>query len=274
MIPFHNNTDHMTFNEAPIGVPGITFTNWPDNYIHTTDDDLWNIDRTQLQRNAFAAAAIAYFIASLDPERGRLLATEVYARARERLAFDERVALELILHERDKTFAFGRARNQILQAGWRERAALASILRPVPEVRGLVERLTAMLAEREAQALAELERSYLAITGESRVPTLSLSPKERELAQRVPMLAAGPAEFLERRNRVRPVEGLHPLMAFEVLNFIDGSRSVLDIYNAVDAEARRAGAHYYGTVTLERVQQYVEHLIEAGLARWKHGGTP
>ncbi|GBC82529.1 hypothetical protein HRbin10_01656 [bacterium HR10] len=274
MIPFHNNTDHMTFNEAPIGIPGITFTNWPDNYIHTTDDDLWNIDRTQLQRNTFAAAAIAYFIASLDPERGRLLATEVYARARERLAFDERLALELILHEREKTFAFGRARNQILQAGWRERTALASILRPVPEVRELVERLTAMLAEREAQALAELERYYLAITGEPRVPAPSLSPTERELAQKVPVLAAGPAEFLERRNRVRPVEGLHPLMAFEVLNFIDGSRSVLDIYNAVDAEARRAGAHYYGTVTLERVQQYVEHLIEAGLVRWKHGGTP
>ncbi|MBI5379927.1 MAG: right-handed parallel beta-helix repeat-containing protein, partial [Nitrospirae bacterium] len=36
-------------NEAPIGVPAITFTNWPDNYIHTSDDDLWNIDRTQLQ---------------------------------------------------------------------------------------------------------------------------------------------------------------------------------------------------------------------------------
>jgi hypothetical protein len=58
-------------------------------------------------------------------------------------------------------------------------------------------------------------------------------------------------------------------MAFEVLNFIDGSRSVWDIYNAVDAEARRAGAHYYGTVTLERVRQYVENLIEAGLVRWK-----
>jgi len=269
MIPFHNNTDHMTFNEAPIGVPGITFTNWPDNYIHTTDDDLWNIDRTQLQRNTFAAAAIAYFIASLDAERGRLLATEVYTRALERLAFDERLAFELIWQEPDKAFAFGRARNQIRQAGWRERTALESLLRPVPEVRGLVEHFKAMLAEREAQALSNLERSYTVITGQARVPTLALSPKEEELARKIPVLAAGPAEFLERRNRVRNVEGLHPLMAFEVLNFIDGSRSVLDIYNAVDAEARRAGAHYYGTVTPERVEQYVQNLIEAGLVRWK-----
>src|SRR5207302_1627172 len=35
VIPFHNSTDHMTFNEAPIGAPAITFTNWPDNYIHS-----------------------------------------------------------------------------------------------------------------------------------------------------------------------------------------------------------------------------------------------
>jgi hypothetical protein len=269
MIPFHNNTDHMTFNEAPIGVPGITFTNWPDNYIHTTDDDLWNIDRTQLQRNTFAAAAIAYAIASLDAERGRVLATEVYTRALERLAFDERLAFEMLLHEPEKTFALGRARNQIRQAGWRERTALASVLRPVPEVRDLVDRLTAMLAEREAQALANLERYYGAITGQARAPEPELSPREREWARKVPVLAAGPAEFLERRAQVRAVEGLHPLMAFEVLNFIDGSRSILDIYNAVDAEARRAGAHYYGTVTPERVEQYVQNLIAAGLVRWR-----
>ncbi|MCS6818185.1 MAG: M28 family metallopeptidase [Blastocatellia bacterium] len=269
MIPFHNNTDHMTFNEAPIGVPGITFTNWPDNYIHTTDDDLWNIDRTQLQRNTFAAAAIAYFIASLDAERGRILATEVFTRALERMAFDERLAFEMVLHEPDKTFAFGRARNQILQAAARERLALESILRPVPEARGLVEHFKTMLAEREAQALSNLERYYVKITGQARAPSLVRSPKEEELARKIPVLAAGPAEFLERRHRVRNVEGLHPLMAFEVLNFIDGSRSVLDIYNAVDAEARRAGAHYYGTVTLERVEHYVRNLIEAGLVRWK-----
>jgi hypothetical protein len=269
MIPFHNNTDHMTFTEAPIGIPGITFTNWPDNYIHTTDDDLWNIDRTQLQRNTFAAAAIAYIIASLDAERGREVAMEVCTRALERLAFDERLAVEMILREPDSAFAFGRARNQILQAGWRERAALESLLRPVPEIRGVVEHLMAILADRQARALTDLERFYTAITGRPRVPTLALSPQEQEAARKVPVLAAGPAEFLERRSRVRPVEGLHPLMAFEVLNFIDGSRSVWDIYNAVDAEARRAGAHYYGTVTLERVRQYVENLIEAGLVRWK-----
>ena len=57
VIPFHNNTDHQVFNMAPIGIPAVTFTNWPDDYIHSTDDDLWQIDPTQLKRNAVAVAA-------------------------------------------------------------------------------------------------------------------------------------------------------------------------------------------------------------------------
>ena len=63
-IPFHNNTDHQVFNMAPIGIPAVTFTNWPDDYIHSTDDDLWQIDPTQLKRNAVAVAGSAWFIAT------------------------------------------------------------------------------------------------------------------------------------------------------------------------------------------------------------------
>ena len=56
VVPFHNNTDHQVFNMATIGIPGVTFTNWPDDYIHSTDDDLWQMDATQLKRNAVAVA--------------------------------------------------------------------------------------------------------------------------------------------------------------------------------------------------------------------------
>src|SRR5262249_39924905 len=97
MIPFHNNTDHVTFTEAPIGVPGITFTNWPDNYIHSSDDDLWNIDRTQLQRNAFAAATIAYTVASAGEAQLPVIANEVYGRATVRMGEDFKVARALLV---------------------------------------------------------------------------------------------------------------------------------------------------------------------------------
>jgi len=59
VVPYFDSTDHLVFNESGIGIPGVTFTNWPDEYIHSSDDDLWQIDSTQLQRNALAVAASA-----------------------------------------------------------------------------------------------------------------------------------------------------------------------------------------------------------------------
>ncbi|MCI0355779.1 MAG: hypothetical protein L0099_12175, partial [Acidobacteria bacterium] len=73
--------------------------------------------------------------------------------------------------------------------------------------------------------------------------------------------------FLTARSQIAAVTGLHPLMAFEVLNFVNGTRSGLEIYRLVASEAREAGAHYYGTVTPEAVLQYLENAAKPGLIR-------
>lgn len=85
------------------------------------------------------------------------------------------------------------------------------------------------------------------------------------LAQLRPALIAGPAEFLTGRRELRGVRGLHGLMAFEVLSAVDGRVTGLEIYRYVAAEAREAGAHYYGTVTAEAVLQYLRNAVSAGL---------
>ena len=61
---YFGDSDHQSFLDA--GVPAITFTNNPDPYIHSNLDDLFQIDRTQLGRNALTAALIA-----LHDGRGR-----------------------------------------------------------------------------------------------------------------------------------------------------------------------------------------------------------
>jgi hypothetical protein len=63
------------------------------------------------------------------------------------------------------------------------------------------------------------------------------------------------------------VPGLHPVMAEEVINLVDGSRTGLDIYRIVAAQAREAGAHYYGTVSPDAVRQYLENVAAVGLIR-------
>lgn len=265
MIPFHNNTDHMTFTEAPIGKPGVTFTNWPDNYIHTSDDDLWNIDRTQLQRNAFAVAAIALTVANTSEATLPVIASEVYGRAVVRMGEDYKVASGLLAVASDATNqeAYKQAVNQIRQAALRERQGLDSLATVAQGRTELIAKMKSSIEQLERTYLASLE----ALTGTA--PKFTLTAKEQELSRLVPELIAGPKEFQTRRGKTKPVRGLHPLMAFEVLNFVDGRRTALDIYNAVSAEALRAGADYYGTVRAELVGEYLQNLAAAELVRLK-----
>src|SRR6266568_2123492 len=108
--------------------------------------------------------------------------------------------------------------------------------------------------------LSELDRFAAALRGRSPGAAVALSEKEQEMAQKTPRLTAGPAEFLKRRNKVDSVDGLHNLMAFEVANFVDGKRSALDIYEAVQAEALHGGELYYGTVSPEKVDAFLRNL--------------
>jgi len=266
MIFFHNNTDHMPFNEAPIGVPGTTFTNWPDNYIHSSDDQLWNIDRTQLGRNAAAVALIAYAMANADSASVPALAAETIGRGEERLARNTRLGLTWVATAADKQEAFRMAADQVWYAARRERLAIRSLAEAHPSARRYIDRQLEQLERRESQSMREIELAYQQATGRG-VPSLKRTEVERQLSQLRPSLTGGPTEFLAGRRAIDGVGGLHSLMAFEVLNGVDGERTGLDIYRYVAAEAREAGETYFGTVTEEAVLQYLENVAAAGLIR-------
>jgi hypothetical protein len=267
MIWFHLSTDHMPFLEAPIGIPGITFTNMPDRYIHSSDDDLWNIDATQLGRNAVAAATIAYVMAAADSGQVSALAAETQGRGLVRLAHNVRLGLTWIATGSDRARAYRDAVDQVRYAAERERMALASLGQIHPVARARAAGMLGDVAQREAQALRDLEAAYRRVTG--RRPPVAAAPDSgaARLATLRPALTGGPTEFLERRGQIRGVPGLHGLMAFEVLNAVDGRRSGLEVWRFVAAEAREAGSHYYGTVRAADVLQYLENAAAAGLIR-------
>lgn len=261
MIYHHNNTDHMPFNEAPIGVPGVTFTNWPDNYIHSSDDDLWNIDRTQLGRNAASTALIAYTMANAGAENATAtaLAAETLGRGSQRLARNLSLALSWVATATDPDSAYHLAHEQLAYALEREERAIRSLGEISAESAERVPALLEVLDARGQQSRAELETTYHALTGRQR-PADKAAPTaaEQRLEAMRPALVAGPAEFLERRGRLGGVPGLHGIMAFGVLNAVDGQRTGLDIYRYIAAEAREAGAHYYGTIEPEAVLEYLD----------------
>jgi len=267
MIFFHNNTDHMTFNEAPIGVPAITFTNMPDRFIHSADDDLETVDRTQLGRNAASAALIAYTMASADASRASALAAETAGRGAARMGRNLGLGLGWISSDQNREAAYHRAVDQVRYAAQRERSAAASIAQIDAGTSALSTALVTSINEREAQALKEIDSYYRAVARRAPPSSRAQTETDRALAAIRPVMSAGPREFLQGRSRIEGAAGLHGLMSHEVLNFMDGQRTGLDIYRHVAAEAREAGEHYFGVVTPEAVLAYLRNAIASRMVK-------
>jgi hypothetical protein len=289
MIFFHTSTDHAAFLEAPIGVPGVTFTNWPDFYIHTSDDDLWNIDRTQLGRNAASAALMGYVMATADDTSLPLLAAVSRTRGDERLARNLGLGLQWMAEAaarpelaalnggesngdveelRPVHEAHGLALDQVRYAAWRERRTARSLAEAAPEGERWSQELLDRVNAWEERATREVD-GKLRLLGGGDPPERTRSTAERDLDGLLPHLVAGPAEFLEKRGQVPGVPGLHGLMAYEVLNMVDGEKSGFEIYQLVAAQAREAGEHYYGMVEPEAVLQYLQNVAALELVEFR-----
>ena len=260
VIPFHNSTDHQVFNMATIGIPGVTFTNWPDDYIHSSDDDLWQMDATQLKRNAVAVAAAAWWMASAGNDEAHMLAGEMVGRGLARIGRDTTQALALAASGTSPDLR-RRAVNLVRESAAREQRAVATLARLAPA--GSAARVAVVAAAQlpTADTAEHRLRALLPSGVEAEVPLAG----EADADRKVPALVDDVQGFLDKRSKMTRPPALHPLMAAEVLGFVDGRRSYGDIYRAVSAEADAAGAWYYGTVTLPDVAAYLDSAVAAGI---------
>ena len=266
VIPFHNNTDHQVFNMAPIGIPGVTFTNWPDDYIHSTDDDLWQIDPTQLKRNAVAVAGSAWFIATAGAPELRVLSADSVGRALERIGHDTRRAGELALSAPGSS-STERAEAVVRESVAREQRVLKSMVALSRDDGAKVVAAALTLLPSADDVAARLRATVSMNAAQTSAAANAASDN------RVPVFVDDIAGFLERRKALQRPPSLHPLMAYEALNFVDGSRTIGDVARAVAAEADLAGDWYYGQVTREDVSSYLQSAASAGILTLKPGDT-
>lgn len=270
IIPFHNSTDSQVFNMGIIGIPAVTFTDWPDENIHSTDDDMWQVDPTQLKRNAVAVAAMVWYLANAADAQVPALAGHMYGNAVSRMGRDMRIAMGMIEEAVPgaRQPAYASALSIVRQGLKRERQALESV-RVFLTTGGTGGRvLTSTLAQlpSESELETKLAAFYTGLTGE-KAPQPSLSARERELAVKVPTAVDSVKAFLAGRSKLETPATLHGLMAYEALNFVNGKNSYLDIYQAVAAEAAAGGDWYYGTVKMEDIARYLDSAQKAGMIR-------
>lgn len=266
-VPYFNSSDHMCFVEGIIGVPAVALINWDDPFIHSSDDDLFQIDQTQLERNNFLIGAMAYALAFAEPDDVPLFAGETFAQGNKRLGRVVQVAAQRLAKTQNPRTAWKEANILIEQGVERERRAVASVeffAGDDSQVRRLIRDLQERIAAKEKGLLDDLKAYYRRVHGHN-PPSVELTASEKAADRKVPQNVASLEDYFTKRRQVRSDDRLHPLMEDEVYNFVDGQRSYYDIYKAVWAEAEIAGNWYYGTVTLDDVVGLLDAAVRAGV---------
>jgi aminopeptidase YwaD len=252
-----SGSDHSVFNDG--GIPAMQFNYWPDNFYHSSEDRIVHVDPTELKRDGFAAAAAMYYLSTAGPVQARDLAWEAATNGEKWIAEVTRQAVRLIGQDGTKLDEQRKAvQLKVTGAFNRSKGAVESVLTlsKEPPVAASVTRLVAALeASRNlnAKLVEDVYAERAAALGVKAAP-VALTDQEREYSRLIPrrLFRVYSAEAQQRRGQRgagggggRPAGGapggqpprrLPGLASSEVTNFIDGSRSVLDIYHAVRAE--------------------------------------
>jgi aminopeptidase YwaD len=269
VTPYESGSDHWIYQEGGFGIPTMYLRDHPDIYIHTTKDLPDNIEPTKIKRSAFIAAASGYYMATM-PDRGEALVALAYANAAERLAEDGRRAVAMGA----MPAAGAEAANIVGQALAREQRRLRSVSRflKIDESR-YIDRLNASLAEtakgmlRTLMSASELDR--FAAAGFRLPPTDTRVPvRNRDVKG---PLAPNGEWVVERAGRAASTIAIASApnsddVTYEIVNFIDGVRTVGDIRDAVSAE--------FQPVDLKAVAEYLDVLAKAGAVTYRAADAP
>jgi aminopeptidase YwaD len=280
--PYAEGSDHEDYDSSTIAVPSLYLRDWPDIYIHTDHDSLDQIDPSKLRRVALLGAASGYTLAALDGANGTRLSAFFAARAQQRLAGGFERAQGLVQDaELAPELAWYEAHNLLTQQLRREIGALNSYA----AFARADSRELALAVKSLNEQSATLDRWVQALAAKRGVSDLHKQPpwSVRPEAARVPRRVGAPriAEFgplayqnddvlLDRlgaervakialfsadSNRLIKTQNSGTMYAYEIVNFIDGKKTVGAIRDAVAAEL--------GPIPLEIVSDYLEACEQA-----------
>jgi aminopeptidase YwaD len=281
VTPYSSGSDHDDYDSSTIAVPSLYLRDWPDIYIHTDHDTLDQIDATKLRRVALLGAASGYVYASLTAPQLPTLLPFLTAQAEGRLAQAFGTAQQWADDSQlNADIAWYEARNLVTQTSQREQAMLHSVV----EFASGPKAADADGAKALADQAAGFQHWLDTLAKERRGTTPSAPWTSDKDAKRVPIRVGdfGPLTFQndnvllarlgkERYAKIKlinseatqlvNVRDQSELYVYEVVNFVNGKRSVGEIRDAVSAE--------YGPLPLNLVVDYLEACAEAGIVQWK-----
>lgn len=275
---YSGGSDHWMLNDGIIGVPALMFGH-PDPYHHTIQDVPDNIDATELKRVMYIALGSVLYIANAESEQAIELNALVAANAMGAMSKDGAEVIAALVDSAQNENALYRAyregMNRLIFAKQREAGAIASV-RQLDKQRlaaGAIDRSLQQLHTHAAALEQNVQLAYNQFCADKKwVPRkITLTSDEVAAQKMIPVrepVFTGPLEMGYLVEKLAgatgtglPVEaiGLSGEVTYEIANYMDGRRSVLDLRNAVSAE--------FGPQPLSKVVDFVKLLEQAKLVR-------
>ncbi len=267
VTPYEGGSDHMMFIDRKI--PGVMFTH-SDYTHHTSDDTPDKVDPVELERCEIISAGAMWYLANLDNTQAIDLVHLTAANSAKRLADKARGVLSVISGSPDNTITTVRADadNSVGHRAQWEVETLESVL-TFDDAKTVSREITS--AKEEIRRQEEFFHKEIRVASNDRGVKENSAVSSTKPDQRVPIrLTRGPLDFGLPASKLTGADSLYyssPEFTldgderFELVNFIDGKRTVSEIRNCLSAEFR--------PVDTKSVARYVEDLVKVGVVRWK-----
>jgi len=267
VTPYSGGSDHMMFIDRDI--PAVMFGHEPDYTHHTSEDTPDKVDPVELERSEVLATSTALFLANLNRRQANQLVYLVLANSQGRMAEGLRKANTMLFEgvsKASKNNTFAEAENIINQTLIREQKTLSSVLifNDKPETNKIID-----------SALNEIDRQYKSHLAMLRQNAHSMGYKkavfDHKIDRRIPVrVTRGPLDFDLPESRLNGADSawygraknkLSRSVKFELVNFIDGTKNVSEIRNALSAE--------FGPIKQDIAAHYLADMVKVGVMKWK-----
>ena len=278
-------SDHLCFNNPTVGVPGVEFFTWPDQWYHADADTPDKSDPTQMRRVAFIGAAMAWVGANATDDVVPALANDVsnfgYARVAERdlpralalvekadeVGLDSAVARALVVADFavDREIGALRTIDAIASGSPAATRAVDEKVRQWELYReGLRRQIEGTASARRGTPVQPSRGGKTAAAAKSSTPAKSFTPAFAPDVKGVQFsLASWPkyAAYLKEHPDALKAIGLTPQQAASVANYVNGKRTAQAIRDCLVGESGN-------DVPLDAVVRYLELLKSVGWISW------
>jgi len=263
---FCGGSDHAEFTDSTVGIPCIMLLQWPDLFYHTSMDTIDKVSSDSLKRVGWIVTLAALTLADSDAEVACLLAAQTASRGTTRMEEIGRMACDEFFSKRGERTSgrkndqlskelveiMNRYRNKIEHVLWREQEAVRSVTRlgENPELQAVLEDCCEDLRDAGQRVVSRIEETMNIVARASGViPSTAKADDEnfesKKLVPRRLFRGTLGLEFLRKGLGETEFEWYPEIdekdanfskKAAEILNFMDGKRSLYEILKAVSAE--------------------------------------